>query len=233
MEHVSYGKWVMYLKRRIEELGVLPKTLLDVACGTGTPTMMLSKEGFFMVGVDKSVDMVRLARCKALDARIHIPFFVQDMRYLTLKVPVNVVLCLYDSVNFLLRDDDVGEAFQSAYRILDVGGLYIFDVVTEQNIRSFFDGQVYRGKTNRYSYRWTNEYDPKSRICLSHLTGSCMMDGSYQRFHEVHRERIYPAYQIQSFLEDVGFQILAVRDAFTNKPQTHKSHRIHFECVKR
>jgi len=232
MEHVSYGKWIRYLEERFRELDVSPGRILDVACGTGTPTLMLAERGFNVLGIDRSWDMIKLARAKTAESERDVPFFVQDMRAISLSVEVDVVLCLYDSLNFLLRDEDLDAAFQSAYRTLSPGGLYIFDVVTEKNIRSFFDGQVYREKTDRYAYQWTNEYDPKTRICVSHFTGHCMIDGQKSRFHELHKERVYPRKQIEAGVENAGLRILTVRDAFTDKRPNRKSYRLHFECVR-
>jgi len=232
MEHVSYGKWIRYLEERFQELNLAPGLILDVACGTGTPTLMLAERGFRVFGMDKSWDMIKLARAKTAGTEKRVHFFVQDMRSISLSVQVDVVLCLYDSLNFLLMDEDLPAAFRTAYRALSSGGLYIFDVVTEKNIRSFFNGQVYQETTDRYAYRWTNEYDPKTRICLSHFTGHCLINGKKSRFHEIHRERIYPAKEIEEAVEKAGFRLLGVRDAFTDKRPSKGSYRLHFECRK-
>ena len=230
MEHVNYASWVEHIQSRMSALERPPSWVLDVACGTGTPTLLFAERGVRIVGLDRSLAMVQLARKKALDRHLAVPFAVQDMRFLGVRGKPDVILCLYDSVNFLLTDEDLRRAFSSAARTLAPGGLYLFDVVTERNIRLHFNGHTYREDRPGFTYEWTNRYDPASGICSSHLKGHCVVNGQKRPFHEFHQERIFPMQTIERCLKGEGFRVQGMYQAFTDQPVSASTNRIHFEC---
>ena len=58
---------------------------------------------------------------------------------------------------------------------------------------------------------WENSYNPQSRICdfyLSVFTENA--DGTYSRFNEQQREKMYTVKQIKSYLKEVGFSVECV-----------------------
>ena len=57
-----------------------PRTILDLACGTGTHAIRLARRGHEVVGVDLSRDQLAIARRKARRARSPVLFVRADMR---------------------------------------------------------------------------------------------------------------------------------------------------------
>lgn len=231
MEHVKYSKWIDHILKRAETHGIKLQWVVDVACGTGNPTLLLAEKGIPVTGLDRSLAMVLLAQQKSKAKGLKVQWAVQDMRTLSLTRKPDAILCLYDSLNFLLTEEDVRQAFASVKRTLAVGGLYFFDVVTERNILLHFDRHVYKEEKKDFSYKWTNQYDPKTGICSSHLTGMCVVDGEKHPFHEFHQERIYPVPVLKQWLEEEGLQVRSVKDAFTDKDPSIETNRVHFECT--
>lgn len=78
-----------------------PRRMLDLACGTGAAAVAFARLGYDVVGVDRSEAM--LARAKARAEQLPITFLCQDMRELALPQPVDLTVCLYDSLNYLLE----------------------------------------------------------------------------------------------------------------------------------
>ena len=135
MAGVPYRRWVDYVEKLLKQVRASPRTVLDIACGTGNVTFALADRGYEVAGVDLSAPMLAIARRKACRYRRDIPFFQGDMRCLSLPERYDLAVCLYDSLNYLLSPDDVQQAFASAYRVLHPGGHYIFGVNTIYALR--------------------------------------------------------------------------------------------------
>ena len=58
----DYSKFVSYYNKIFDRfLGKKPELLLDLGCGTGSLTSLLKKDGYDMIGVDASYDMLMRA----------------------------------------------------------------------------------------------------------------------------------------------------------------------------
>ena len=53
MENVDYKRWADYIDRLFALYNYRPKSVLDVACGTGSPTILLAEKGYMMSGTDR------------------------------------------------------------------------------------------------------------------------------------------------------------------------------------
>lgn len=61
MDNIPYEDWCGYLTSLLKEYGINDGLVLDLGCGTGTLTELLAKEGYDMIGVDVSEDMLQEA----------------------------------------------------------------------------------------------------------------------------------------------------------------------------
>jgi len=101
-------------------------TLLDLACGTGGITALLS--GAYQVsGLDVSPGMLAVAREK-LPART--PLYLADMTSFRLDVTFDAIVCAYQGINHLLSLPAWNSTFDCVDEHLSAGGLFIFDVAT-------------------------------------------------------------------------------------------------------
>src|SRR4051812_25981468 len=64
MAGVPYPYWVTYVEEVWDRFDFEPRTVLDLACGTGNVTVELMKRGYRVTGVDYSETMLREARKK-------------------------------------------------------------------------------------------------------------------------------------------------------------------------
>src|SRR5262249_32834003 len=81
MRVVPYRHWGDYAERLWERFGAQPRSVLDVACGTGNVLLELRRRGYQVAGVDNSAAMLAIARRKAGPA---VPLSCQDMRCFSL-----------------------------------------------------------------------------------------------------------------------------------------------------
>ena len=64
MDNTPYDKWGGLLVSRLEKEGITDGILLDLGCGTGNMTELLSEKGYDMIGVDYSGEMLNIAMDK-------------------------------------------------------------------------------------------------------------------------------------------------------------------------
>ena len=84
MRHVDYESWTAYIRQVMERFAHRPRTMVDLACGTGNIGLELCAAGYpVTTGVDASEAMLRVAREKALLAGHSIDFVRRDLRFLS------------------------------------------------------------------------------------------------------------------------------------------------------
>jgi len=119
-----------YVRRLIEGRHPAARTILELACGTGSILKQLRPD-FDVTGVDRSPEMLSIAAEKVPEARlIH-----ADMTAVSLGETFDVVLCLYDSINHLLEFAQWEALFDRSREHLSNRGVFIFDLNTEYRLR--------------------------------------------------------------------------------------------------
>lgn len=84
------------------------RTVLDLACGTGTMACLLARRGYQVTATDASEEMLTQAMGKAAAFEGQPPLFVcQSMPRLRLPEPVDAAICTLDAVNYLTRTSDL------------------------------------------------------------------------------------------------------------------------------
>lgn len=96
-------------------------SLLDLACGPGWTSLMLSKMGLAVTGVDIAKDLIGVARENALKAGIRINFKVLDVEKINFKNQFDRVL-IYDGLHHCPREKLV---LKRAYQALKPGGMIL------------------------------------------------------------------------------------------------------------
>jgi SAM-dependent methyltransferase len=105
------------------------RTVLEVACGTGSILAQL-RDAYEVTGLDRSREMLALAAAKVPGVRL----IESDMTRFALGECFDVVLCVYDSINHLLEFAQWEALFDRAREHLSDGGLFIFDINTEERL---------------------------------------------------------------------------------------------------
>lgn len=62
MDNVPYEEWADYVVSLLKEYGIKDGIVLELACGTGKITRQLADNGYDMIGIDYSEDMLEIAR---------------------------------------------------------------------------------------------------------------------------------------------------------------------------
>lgn len=228
---VDYSRWCDYLEKLMAKGGRPVRTVLDLACGTGSLTLELARRGYQMVGVDLSGEMLAQAEQKCREGGFEIPFYCRDMSKLRLPQKVDACICCLDSVNYVLRPKKLQEAFRRVYHYLEPGGTFIFDADTPEKLMAM-DGQVFLDETEDAFCVWRGEYSPKKRICSFWMDIFQREDDLWRRGEELHREYAYTMEELEGYLHEAGFVKVARYGELRMGRPKEGEQRIFFKAVK-
>lgn len=231
MADVPYSRWADYITTLWGEHNFQPKTVLDLACGTGNLTALLASSGYQVTGLDASSNMLAVARSKMKARGLYADFIQKDMRRFRLDPPVDAAVCVFDSLNYLLEPVDLQMAYKSVSSSLEQGGLFIFDVNTRARLASI-PNEVSLMEGDDHFVIWSDRYDAGKQWWKVQLTGFIREGDVWTRFDEVHKERAFPLENHKVWLREAGFKVLAIYESCTFHPATEASSRVYFVARK-
>lgn len=204
---VDYPAWADYLEKHFARSRLPIRTVLDLACGTGSLTLELANRGYEMIGADLSEEMLAQAAEKCRDTAGIPPIFLhQAMEDLDLYGTIDACVCCLDSVNYVTRPRTLARAFQRVHTFLMPGGLFLFDINTPAKLRGL-DGQLFMDEDEEACCIWRAEYSPRRRICTYGFDLFCREAGGlWSRMEEVHEEYAYEPEELEELLRQAGFR---------------------------
>ena len=228
---VDYEAIAAFYRTLLGREGVRPRTAVDLACGTGSVTAILAREGLRVIGVDMSEEMLTQAAAKTagLDPA---PIFVrQKLQNLTLPRGVDLAVCALDSLDYITEPKDCAQAIRRVYRALNPGGMFIFDVNTPEKLRAM-DGQVFLDEDQDVYCVWRGEFDDNTNICSYGMDLFIREGKHWLRSFEEHREYAYSREQLTVFLKDAGFTHIRVYGDRTLEQPGAGEQRMYFSARK-
>ncbi|MCR5754228.1 MAG: class I SAM-dependent methyltransferase [Acetatifactor sp.] len=241
MDNTPYEEWADFLAEIIEKYGVSKperdaeglldserNLVLDLGCGTGTLTELLYQKGYDMIGVDNSESMLGIAMEKRDESGDEILYLHQDMRELELYSTIGTVICVCDSLNYLLEEEELLKTFSLVNNYLYPGGIFIFDFNTDYKYREVIGDTTIAENRDDCSFIWENFYDPEEEINEYNVTVFVKEEEDlFRRFTETHLQRGYRLEQMKRLVEQAGMTVIEVLDADTHREVTAQSERIY------
>lgn len=202
---VDYEGVLDYLERQFRRAKCPVRTVLDLACGTGSLTWLLARRGYETIGVDLSAEMLAQARDKQPPGVAVAPLFLQQsMDKLDLYGTVDACVCCLDSVNYVTRPALLERAFCRVRTFLTPGGVFLFDVRTPEALAAM-DGQVFLDETEDAYCVWRGEFSQKRRVCTYSMDIFRREGQTWRRGSEEHREYAYTLDELTDMLRRAGF----------------------------
>lgn len=206
------------------------KTVLDLACGTGSQVFWLTKKGFQVVGVDINTRMLKLAKEKANKLNLNIKFVRGDMRT-TFMGEFDAVVTIFNAIGHLTKQD-FKKSIKNVHANLKPNGLYVFDIF---NLNYLLEGD----NITKLTIDWLKKSNGKAIREIQYSTIS--LDGilaSYDIYHERNaakaKEKISKAFQtlqvynriqLKDILESQGFKVIkqcAIDGSRCNETKTER-----------
>ncbi len=228
MDNIPYEEWAVYLTGLLNEYGVNDGLVLDLGCGTGNMTELLAKEGYDMIGVDASEEMLEVAMEKCRESKSDILYLLQDMREFELYGTVRAIISVCDSLNYILEEEDLTEVFRLVNNYLDPGGVFIFDFNTLYKYREILGDRTIAENREDCSFIWDNYYYEEERINEYELSIFIReKENLFRRYEETHFQRGYTLDEMIRMIKDSGLEFVTAYDAFTREAPKEDSERIY------
>ena len=231
---VGYSAWANYLEKHFSKSALPIRTVLDLACGTGSLTRELALRGYEMIGADRSPEMLAQAAEKNRGVSPMQPMFLcQSMEKLDLYGTIDACVCCLDSVNYVTDPKKLARAFGRVHLFLMPGGLFLFDVNSPEKLEGL-DGQVFLDETEETYCVWRSEFSKRSRIC-SYYMDIFRLDrtsGQWNRGEELHRERAYSLEELTAMLAEAGFCDIRLFGDKKMRPPRPGEQRVFFSARK-
>ena len=208
-QDVGYEKRAAFVEKLFLRSHIPVHTVLDLACGTGTMTALLTERGYELIGVDGSEDMLLEAREKAQTLTGVPPLFLhQSMPELDLYGTVEAAICCLDSLNYLIDAREVRETFRRLHLFLD--------------------------ETDDTYCVWRTEYSRRSRLLDYYVDiFSVRADGAWERSFEEHRQRWYSVSELTEWLTAAGFGEIRVYGDCRLRAPNETDGRIYISCIRK
>ena len=216
-DNVDYEKRCSYIKGLLAENGVGEGILLDLACGTGTVSLLLSDMGYDVIGVDASEDMLSVAQEKKMESGADVIFLCQRMEELDLFGTINACVSTLDSINHVTDEETVREIFRRVSLFMEDKGIFLFDVNTPYKHKCVLGDNTFVYDTDEVYCVWQNTTDESlvTTVNLDIFEKDEDDEETYYRYSEEFTERAYDLDDIKKWLEDVKFEVVGIYEEMT------------------
>jgi 2-polyprenyl-3-methyl-5-hydroxy-6-metoxy-1,4-benzoquinol methylase len=199
-----------------KEFKLNPKSALDIACGTGNLIGELSKKGLDVVGTDLPPEMIKVAKKNFPKVK----FYVQDMSKLDINKKFDLILCPFNSLNYLKTINRIRQTFRKVSKHLNQNGVFIFDINTPRLYITKHKG-IYEKEISHIKFKQICIYDKSKREAKTIF--DFVMKGK-----EIHTQKAYSKKEIISALKKEYFDILDIYDSFKLGKPSRVSNRLFF-----
>ncbi len=200
--------------------------ILDLACGTGGALALMRAEGYRAVGLDLSREMLLEAREHWADEPF--PLVAATMSCLPFAAgSFALVTSFYDSLNYLLDRDALEATLAEVARVLQPGGLFLFDLNTPHTLEEHWTGVCQATASADLASIWRAEWYAGPGI--SSLRATFFVrgdDGRWDRFDEIHDEHGFTDAELTRAARRAGLRQVLAQDSQTGGRPGRQSRRI-------
>lgn len=201
--------------------------VLELGCGTGEIAIKLAKDQKKVFASDLSTDMLEVTKQKAMAEDVNLTLQRVDMSDFSTSYPVDLILCLCDSINYLLDPEKVVKTFHNVYRSLKEEGTFIFDVDSLYKMNVILNDYHENEEDDEFAFRWDVELIEDGYV---HHQVYIADKIEKEVVNEDHYQKTYAITQYLYWLNDAGFHNIQYYSDF--KEYHEECERIIFVCRK-
>lgn len=207
------------LNREFNKKGLI----IDLGCGSGIVAKELLDNNFKVLGIDKSQDLIEIAKRRAPggDYIVH-SFF--ETHFPKCIGAISTSECLNYATNGE-NQNNLKKLFKDIFEALEEEGLFIFDMI-EPGTANDRTSIVEQEDWTMFLHIWE---DQELNILTRDVTLFRKIGDLYRKSKEVHKARLYPHEQVVSLLEETGFKVSLFKEYGDLKLDEH---HFGFKCKK-
>lgn len=119
----NYKKEVNFFFKLIKDNNFKIKKILELGSGTGNHGKYIKKAGYDIIGVEKSLPMIKFSKKKKIGFKIH----NCDLKKFRIKKKFDLVISLFHVINYMIKDSEINKFFETAKFHLNKNGYLLFD----------------------------------------------------------------------------------------------------------
>lgn len=216
----DYDAEAAYVAATIRKVNPRAETILELGSGTGRHGRLLAGMGFEVHGVERSPEMVEIARGAVAGEAFTCE--VGDICELDLGRRFDAVASLFHVISYQTSDVALATAFQVAARHLKPGGAFVFDVwhgpavvaqKPEVRVKEVTDGAHKVRRTARPLH------DEHARIVnvIYEIEGLDLSTGEQAEFGEEHHMRYLFPEEVERLAKAAGLRVMGAEELVTRR----------------
>ena len=171
--------------------------IVEMGSGSGILARRLTDAGYEVIGIDRSPDMIGIARAKAPDATFRVGSLTRA------AIPrCRAVIAIGEVVSYVSAS--LRPFFARVFDALASGGLFVFDFLESAEQRTY---QRKSAEGRDWALISHAEVDAAGTTLTRRMTLLRKVDGKYRRTHETHHVRLRSCAEIRGALEALGFSV--------------------------
>jgi SAM-dependent methyltransferase len=211
----DYPAEVAFVEKIFQEYALHPvNTILDFACGTGGHALEFAGKGYSLTGIDKSEDMLKVARQKTSSLCQNIIFSQAAMEDYVSKQLFDAVICMFAAFDYLVLDETIASALQNVYSSLNNSGLFVIDFWNlnkfKNHTEKFRVKDIKHGNSRLIRISETTNLNHENilqmKIKCLYIKGTQIIE----ELNEVHYMRYFEIEEITRMMTEHGFEVLKI-----------------------
>ena len=198
--------------------------ILDVACGTGRHMIPLSQQGYGMVGLDISANLLKIAKQRSKEIQL----IRGDMRFLPFKPQVFAsVISMDTSFGYLPSEVDDRVTFVEVKRVLNQRSVFIIDVFNREQLIRKYQNKNLPAKWKEYPSFFLlqkRNVSPEGEWLWDLWTIEDKVNNRLSIFEHV--ARLYECGKLVRMLEKAGFAIKKIYGGYEEENFSPESLRL-------
>ena len=223
----DYKKEFNFIKKIIKKNQNKPKTLLDLGCGTGNYSNLMTKLNLNVTGIDISKSMLKIAKSRYKKNK-NLIFKKSNILKMNLKKKYDVVSALFHILSYQTSNKKINKFFKNSGKHLNKNGIFIFDFWYKEGVFNLQQPLRTRRVENKYFKvnRITNSKWYKKKNLIEDVHNLIVLNKKnklIRSFQETHPMKYFNLNTVKSFLKKNKFKFVKSLDLNTNKQLSKKS----------